>query len=77
MRIRLRNLKKGKKIEHFNVAALKDPAIKMRYQLEISNRFEQLITDMEENDEPERIWTAFSRSITEAAQNTIENERRN
>jgi len=77
MRIRLRNLKKGKRVIKFNVEALKNLVLKMQYQLKVSNCFEQLkITSMEE-DEPQNIWPALARSITEAAENTIGRKKRN
>jgi len=35
------------------------------------------MTTSEEEDEPQNIWTALARSITEAAENTIGNKRKN
>jgi len=76
MRIRLRNLKKGKRVIEFNVEVFKNLALKMQYQLEVSNRLEQLMITTEEEDEPQNIWTALARSITEAAENTIGRKRK-
>jgi len=36
----------------FNVEAFRNPALKTQYQLEVSNRFEQLMTTTEEKNEP-------------------------
>jgi len=48
----------------------------MQYQLQVSNRFEQLMTTTEEEDEPQNIWTALARSTKEAAENTTGRKRK-
>lgn len=62
--------KRANKAESFDIKKLQDGLERVRYQVEISNRF-QALEESEENDEPNSRWTAIEKTIKGVAKKVL------
>ena len=68
------NSKRANKVESFDIEKLRDRTERIRYQIEINNRFqalEEANTSPEGNDEPNSLWGDIEKTVKEAANKVL------
>ena len=70
LRNKLKNLPKGKQVKKINVEALKNEATKIKYAVEIKNRFEVLMQDTSVQD-GDSLWNKAKNAMKETGEITL------